>query len=64
MFFFLTELSTKLRDLQTDKFHLQQQIEQLQQQLKSVNVKQNLNLNTNMKYGKETKRTLSFSFCK
>uniref|UniRef100_A0A1I8PKC6 Centrosomal protein of 135 kDa n=1 Tax=Stomoxys calcitrans TaxID=35570 RepID=A0A1I8PKC6_STOCA len=50
----IRELNSKLRDLQTDKFHLQQQTELLQHQLKTVHIKQTAN-SANMKYGKDSK---------
>ncbi|XP_073839342.1 centrosomal protein 135kDa isoform X2 [Musca autumnalis] len=54
----IRELNSMVRDLQTDKFHLQQQVEQLQQQLKTQNLKQIAN--GNMKYGKDAKAKKPF----
>lgn len=48
----LLELNIKIRDLQIDKLHLQQQCEHLQQQLQVLQNKSNV---TGINYGKDVK---------
>ncbi|XP_061400602.1 centrosomal protein of 135 kDa [Musca vetustissima] len=59
----IRELNTLVRDLQSDKFHLQQQVEQLQQQLKLQTLQYRTATTSaggNMKYGKEGKAKKPF----